>query len=159
LVVGFRRKRDGGMEGHEQMGCADKRVGGKGFTALDLRSLPSMKNPFSWGGSPARQRHQDSGLESIPEGAQVLPMDVKKLYEPNPVHIYHPTPYNAITTLRNKKETHDWLVCGWYLDTYREHGVVKGLVYRAVTSREDREHVTIELKKLDKDASIKFDLS
>jgi hypothetical protein len=58
--------------------------------------------------------------------------------------------------LRNKKQTNDWLVCGWYLDTYREHGVVKGLVYKAVASDEDKEHVITELKKLDKEASIKF---
>jgi hypothetical protein len=113
-----------------------------------------MKNPFS-SGEP-RKPKQVSGLESVPTGAQMIPMDVKKLYEPNPVHIYHPTPYNAITILRNKKQTHEWLVCGWYLDTYREHGLVKGLVYRAVASNEDREHVMTELKKLDKEANIKF---
>jgi hypothetical protein len=115
-----------------------------------------MKNPFS-GGGPVKPR-QVSGLESIPTGAQMIPMDVKKQYETNPVHIYHPTPYNAITVLRNKKQANDWLVCGWYLDTFREHGVVKGLVYRTVASEEDREHVVTELKKLDKEASIKFAL-
>ena len=115
-----------------------------------------MKNPFSGGG--ASKPTQVSGLESVPAGAQMIPMEVKKQYEPNPVHIYHPSPYNAITVLRNKKQTHDWLVCGWYLDTYREHGVVKGLVYRAVASDEDKEHVMAELKKLDKDASLKFAL-
>jgi hypothetical protein len=113
-----------------------------------------MKNPFA--GGSARKTTQDSGLESIPTGAQMIPMDVKTQYEPNPVHIYHPTPYNAITVLRNRKQTHDWLVCGWYLDTYRQHGVVKGLVYRAVASDEDKEHVMTELKKLDKEAIIKF---
>jgi hypothetical protein len=115
-----------------------------------------MKNPFSRG--EARKATQISGLESVPTGAQMIPMEVKKQYELNPVHIYHPTPYNAITVLRNKKQPHDWLVCGWYLDTFREHGVVTGLVYRAVTSDEDKEHVMTELKKLDKDASIKFSL-
>jgi len=113
-----------------------------------------MKNPFSGGG--ASKPTHFSGLESVPAGAQMIPMEVKKQYEPNPVHIYHPTAYNAITVLRNKKETHVWLVCGWYLDTYREHGVVKGLVYKAVASDEDKEHVMAELKKLDKDASLKF---
>jgi hypothetical protein len=113
----------------------------------------AMKNPFSGG---ARKPTQLSGLESVPAGAQLITMDVKKQYEMNPVHIYHPTPYNAITVLRNKKRANDWLVCGWYLDTLREHGVVKGLVYRAVSSDEDREHVIIELKKLDKEANIKF---
>jgi hypothetical protein len=115
-----------------------------------------MKNPFS--GGEARKPTQTSGLESVPAGAQLIPMEVKSQYEMNPVHIYHPTPYNAITVLRNKKQTHDWLVCGWYLDTFREHGVVKGLVYRAVASDEDKEHVMTELKKLDKEASIKFSL-
>ena len=113
-----------------------------------------MKNPFSR--VPAKKLGQVSGLESIPPGAQMIPMDVKKRYEPNPVHIYHPTPYNAITVLRDRKQTHDWLVCGWYLDTFREHGVVKGLIYRTVASDEDKEHVMAELKKLDKEASIKF---
>ncbi len=115
-----------------------------------------MKNPFS--GGEKKKKKQVSGLESIPEGAQMIPMDLKKQYETNPVHIYHPTPYNAITVLRNRKQTHDWLVCGWYLDTFRDSGVVKGLVYRAVASDEDKQHVTTELKKLDKDASIKFAL-
>jgi hypothetical protein len=116
-----------------------------------------MKNPFSRGDK--RKPTQVAGLESIPTGAHMIPMEVKKLYEPNPVHIYHPTPYNAITILRNKKQTHEWLACGWYLDTYREHGVVKGLVYREVASEEDRGHVITELKKLDKDASVKFSLA
>ncbi len=115
-----------------------------------------MKNPFSSG--EARKPAQVSGLDTIPAGAQMIPMDVKKQYEEKPVHIYHPTPYNAITVLRNKKQTNEWLVCGWYLDTYREHAIVKGLVYRAVTSDEDKEHVMTELKKLDKEANIKFAL-
>jgi hypothetical protein len=115
-----------------------------------------MKNPLSRG--EPRKPTQVSGLESIPSGAQMIPMDVKKQYEPNPVHIYHPTPYNAITVLRSKKQAHDWLVCGWYLDTFREHGAVRGLIYKAVASDEDKQHVVTELKKLDKDASIKFSL-
>ena len=36
--------------------------------------------------------------------------------------------------------------------------MVKGLVYRAVASEEDRDHVMTELKKLDKEASVKFAL-
>jgi hypothetical protein len=115
-----------------------------------------MKNPFSGGG--AKKRTQVSGLESVPAGAQMIPMDVKRQYEANPIHIYHPTPYNAITVLKNKKQPHDMLVCGWYLDTLRDHGVVKGLVYRAVAAEDDKEHIMTELKKLDKDASIKFSL-
>jgi len=112
-----------------------------------------MKNPFSGG---ARKPTQLSGLESVPAGAQLITMDVKKQYEMNPIHIYHPTAYNVITILRNKKQTHDLLVCGWYLDTLRERGVVKGLVYKAVSSDEDKEHVMTELKKLDKEANVKF---
>lgn len=118
-----------------------------------------MKNPFGGGGGGGeRKRTQASGVESVPAGAQMIPMDVKRQYEMNPVHIYHPTPYNAITVLRRKTQAHEWLVCGWYLDTFREHGVVKGLVYRAVASDEDKEHVVTELKKLDKEAVIKFGL-
>lgn len=113
-----------------------------------------MKNPFSSGG-PKKPR-QTSGLETVPAGAQVVPMDVKRQYETNPVHFFHPTPYNAITILRNRKQPHEFLVCGWYLDTFREHGTVKGLVYRTVAADEDKEHVVTELKKLDKEAVIKF---
>ena len=100
-----------------------------------------MKNPFSGGESDEETRRRSRASKSVPAGAQMIPMDVKKQYETNPVHIYHPTPYNAITVLRNKKQAHDCLVCGWYLDTLREHGVVKGLVYRAVASDGDKEHV------------------
>ena len=96
------------------------------------------------------------GLESVPPGAQLIPTEVKRLYETNPVHIFHPHPYNAITVLRNRKDPHEFLVCGWYLDTLRERGVVKGLVYRAVSAEPDREHVVAEVKKLDKEASVKF---
>ena len=122
----------------------------------DRRAANGMKNPFSRGREekPAKV----AGLESIPPGAQVIPLEVKRLYEPNPVHIYHPTPYNAITVLRSKAQPHEFLVCGWYLDTHRQHGIVKGLIYRSVASGEDRDHVTAELKKLDKDASLRFSL-
>ncbi len=113
-----------------------------------------MRNPFSR--ADAKKPRPVSGLETIPQGAQVVPMEVKEQYEMNPVHIFHPNPYNAITVLRNKKQPHDFLVCGWYLDTFRQHGLVTGLVYKAVSSDEDRQHVTAELKKLDKEANIKF---
>lgn len=137
---------------------ADALRNGKVYSQyLDADEEGAMKNPFSR--DEPRKTTQVSGLESIPTGAQLIPMDVKKSYETNPVHIYHPTPYNAITVLRSRKQSHDWLVCGWYLDTYREHGVVKGLVYKAVASEEDKEHVMTELKKLDKEASIKFSLT
>ncbi len=115
-----------------------------------------MKNPFSR--AEAKKPRQASGLESVPPGAQMVPMEVKRQYEANPVHIYHPSPYNAITVLRSTDQPHDWLVCGWYLDTYREKGAVKGLVYRAVASDEDKAHVLAELKNLDKDANVKFAL-
>jgi hypothetical protein len=97
-----------------------------------------------------------AGLETVPEGAHLVPTEVKRRYETNPTHIYHPNPYNAITVLRSRANPHDWLVCGWYLDTYREGGVVKGLVYRMVSSKEDREFVTGELKKVDKEAVVHF---
>ena len=87
-----------------------------------------------------------AGLETVPEGAHVVPTEVKTRYEAHPTHLYHPTPYSAITVLRGKADPHDWLVCGWYLDTYRQHGAVKGLVYRMVSSKEDREFVTGELR-------------
>jgi len=83
-------------------------------------------------------------------------MGLKTQFETNPVHIFYPNPYNAITVLRNRKQPHDFLVCGWYLDTYRENGAVKGLVYREVGADPDREHVTTELKKLDKEATVRF---
>ncbi|HUI01300.1 MAG TPA: hypothetical protein VLU99_09140 [Nitrososphaerales archaeon] len=113
-----------------------------------------MKNPFS-GGAP-KKAAKAAGLESVPPGAQMLSIEVKKLYETNPVHIFHPNPYNAITILRSKAQPHEFLVCGWYLDTYRERGAVKGLVYKAVVSEPDKEHVVAEVKKLDKDATVKF---
>ena len=112
-----------------------------------------LKNPFR---PSARKPTQVSGLETIPQGAQMVPLEVKAQYELNPIHIFHPNPYNAITVLRNKKQTHELLVCGWYIDTFREKGVVKGLLYRLVSSDEDKEHVTAELKKLDKEANVKF---
>ena len=85
-------------------------------------------------------------------------MEVKRQYERNPIHIYNPTPYNAITILKGKKEPHGWFVCGWYLDTFRDQGVVKGLIYRMVDKDEDKEHVLAELKKVDKEANAKFAL-
>ena len=114
-----------------------------------------MRNPFSGG---EKKPGPVLGLESVPPGAQMIPLETKERYETNPIHIFHPSPYNAITVLRSKAQPHDLLVCGWYLDTFREKGVVKGLVYRAVASEEDKEHVTTELKKLDKEASVRFSL-
>ena len=113
-----------------------------------------MKNPMSMGGT--KKPAKVLGLEAVPPGAHVVPMEVKKQFESNPVHVFHPTPYTAVTVLRNRKNPHDWLACGWYLDTFREHGAVKGLVYKQVTSEEDKQHVIAELKKLDKDAVVRF---
>jgi hypothetical protein len=115
-----------------------------------------VKNPFSRG--PTHKTTEASGLESVPPGDQMIPMEVKRQYERNPIHVYHPTPYNAITILRSKKEPHEWLVCGWYVDTFRDHGVVKGLLYRMVDKDEDKEHVLTELKKVDKEANARFGL-
>lgn len=109
-------------------------------------------------GSPAKKRFVAGGLRSIPDGAQVIPVEVKVQYDIVPFHVYHPNPHDAITILRNKRNQHDWLVCGWYLDTYRENGAVKGLVYRQVAAQQDREFVTAELKKHDKEATVKFTL-
>ena len=113
-----------------------------------------MKNPFTKG-APKKPGHP-LGLESIPPGAQMIPIELKRQFDTNPIHLFYPTPYSAITVLRNKKQPHDMLVCGWYLDTFRDHGVVKGLVYRSVASKEDMEYVNSELKKLDKDANVSF---
>jgi hypothetical protein len=81
---------------------------------------------------------------------------VKEHYESIPFHVYHPGPHDAITILRDKKSPHAWLVCGWYLDTYREGNQVKGLLYRQVTQEADKEAVIAELKKHDKEASPLF---
>jgi hypothetical protein len=113
-----------------------------------------LKNPLSRAATPKKTKQL--GLEAVPPGGQMIPMGVKREYEANPIHFFHPTPYNAITILRNKKDPHEYLVCGWYLDTFRERGVVKGLVYRAVALEEDKEHVVAELKKMDKEAVTKF---
>jgi hypothetical protein len=113
-------------------------------------------SPLFRGGT--RTEKPAAGLATIPEGAHLIPTDVKKQYEANPTHLYHPTPYNAITILRSKANPHDWLVCGWYLDTYRENGAVKGLVYRMVSSNEEKEFVAAELKKVDKEAVVRFSL-
>lgn len=92
----------------------------------------------------------------MPSGSQLLTVEAKKAYELVPFHVYHPTPHEAITILRSKKDPHDWLVCGWYLDTLREGGRVKGLVYLQVTSEVDMEFVRGELKRHDKEGVARF---
>jgi hypothetical protein len=112
----------------------------------------------AYGPRAPNKRFVIGGLDSIPAGAQLIPTDVKKEYDIIPFHIYHPNPHNAITILRNKKNQHDWLVCGWYIDTFREGGDVKGLLYKQVSSDADKEAVLAELKKHDKEASPRFGL-
>ena len=110
----------------------------------------------AYGVRPAKRGFASGGLDSIPEGAQLVPREVKAQYESIPFHVYHPDPHSAITILRNRKNPHDWLVCGWYIDTYRVGGQVKGLLYRQVTSDSDKEAVLAELKRHDKEASPRF---
>ena len=100
-----------------------------------------------------------AGLSSVPAGAQLLSVSAKSEYEGNPFHVYHPTPHDAITLLRSRKNPHDWLVCGWYINTLRgDRGGVTGLVYRQVVDEADKEVVLQELKKHDKEGSAKFSL-
>ena len=97
-------------------------------------------------------------MSSIPAGAHLVSSEQKNQFDPVPFHVYHPSPHDAITILRSKKNPHDWLVCGWYLDTLREGGVVRGLVYRQVVAEADREFVIAELKRHDKDGVARFSL-
>lgn len=112
----------------------------------------------TYGVRPAKKGFVAGGMESVPEGAQMVPKEIKERYETIPFHVFHPNPHDAITILRSRKNAHDWLVCGWYLDTLREGGKVKGLVYRQVTSDADREAVLLELKRHDKEAVPRFNL-
>ncbi len=111
-------------------------------------------------GGSSRKKADPSTQEStpIPLGAHVVPTSVKQEYDIVPFHVYHPNPYDAITMLRHKKRAHEWLVAGWYIDTYRERGTVKGLMYRKVQTDQDKEAVINELKKQDKEAIAKFSL-
>jgi len=113
-----------------------------------------MSRPY--GVRPPKKTFVSGGLDTVPSGAQMIPTEVKAQYESIPLHVYHPSPHNAITILRNKKNKHDWLVCGWYIDTFRKGGQVKGLLYKQVTSDSDKEAVLAELKKQDKEASPRF---
>jgi hypothetical protein len=110
----------------------------------------------AYGGRSPVKKFVSGGLESIPPGAWLVPTELKQEYDLIPFHVYHPNPHNAVTILRNKKNQHEWLVCGWYVDTYRQGGVVKGLIYTQVVSEPDKEFILQELKKHDKEASAKF---
>jgi len=111
-----------------------------------------------YGTSPPKKGFLRGGLTSVPRGAHLIATDVKRQYENIPFHVYYPGPHDAITILQSKKSPHDWLVCGWYLDTYREGNVVKGLLYRQVVAEPDKEAIAVELKKHDKEASARFGL-
>ncbi len=110
------------------------------------------------GTAPGKKRFASGGMASIPTGAQLIPVEVKKGYDAVPFQVYHPNPHDAITILRNKKNQHEWLVCGWYVDTLREGGEVKGLIYMQVTSEPDKEFVLAEVKKHDKEGIARFGL-
>ena len=112
----------------------------------------------TYGVRPPKRTFITGGLDSIPPGTMMVPSEVKSQYELIPFHIYHPSPHDAITILRSKKNQHDWLVCGWYVDTYRQDGQVKGLLYRPVASEPDKEAVIAELKRRDKEAVPRFSL-
>jgi hypothetical protein len=111
-------------------------------------------------GGSSRRKTEPAADQStlIPQGAHVIPTSLKQEYDTIPFHVYHPNPYDAITILRHKKKAHEWLVAGWYIDTYREGGKVKGLMYRRVDSDQDKEVVLNELKKKDKEVIARFSL-
>jgi hypothetical protein len=96
--------------------------------------------------------------QAIPADNHVIPISVKNEYDAIPFHLYHPTPYHAITILHHRKRVHEWLVAGWYIDTYREGEKVRGLIYKQVITGQDKDLVINELKKLDKEATVKFSL-
>lgn len=116
-----------------------------------------MSRAYS-GVAPKKRRFSTGGVTSLPVGTQLIPVEVKKEFDTIPFHVYHPNPHDAITILRSKRSPHDWLVCGWYVDTLREGGSVKGLIYREVTSEPDKEFIRAELKKHDKEALPRFSL-
>jgi len=111
-----------------------------------------------YGEKPPNRSFAVGGLTSIPSGAQMIPAEVKAEYDPFPLHVYHPNPHDAVTLLKSKKNQHEWLVCGWYIDTYRVGRTVKGLLYRKVMEQGDRDAILAELKKHDKEATAKFEV-
>jgi hypothetical protein len=112
----------------------------------------------TYGKSPTKKGFVSGGFDSVPPGAQLLPTAARYDYEIIPFLVYYPGPHDTITILRSKSRPHDWLVCGWYLGTYREGADVKGLLYKRVLLEADREVVLVELKKHDKEASPRFGL-
>ena len=112
-----------------------------------------MRSPF--GRSKSANDDPDT---VVPQGAFVLPVEIKSEYEVIPLHVYHPTPHDAITVLRSKKDTHHWFVAGWYLGLHRMGGRVHGLMYRPVATDQDKALVLAEVQKRDKDASVRFEL-
>jgi hypothetical protein len=88
----------------------------------------------------------------------ILPVSVKKDYDSVPVHVFHPTPYDTITVLRNRKDSHRWFVAGWYLGLSKHEGQVEGLIYRQVITNQDREVVLAEIRRHDEDANVSFEL-
>lgn len=112
----------------------------------------------AYGVRPDKKSFTSGGLGIVPQGAHLIPTGVRSQYDAIPFHVFHPGPHDMITILRSRKSPHEWLVCGWYIDTYREGGEVKGLLYRQVVSEADREAVLNQLKKNDKEASPKFAL-
>ncbi len=113
---------------------------------------------WSFLGRPRRKEANKSPDTAVPEGSRLLSVMLKREYDAIPMHVYHPTPHDSITILRHKKETHQWLVAGWYLGLHRQGGQVRGLVYRPVLADQDREVVLAEVKKRDKEASITFEI-
>src|SRR5712692_7452640 len=106
----------------------------------------------------SQRKSDDTPDTVVPAGARVVPVAIKGEYETIPMHVYHPTPHDAITILRNKKETHNWFVAGWYLGLHRQAGHVKGLIYRPVVIDTDRALVLAEIQKRDKDANVRFEV-
>ena len=111
----------------------------------------------TYGREGPNKRSAFGGLQAVPKGAHLLSVEAKAGYENIPFHAYHPSPHDAVTILRSKTNPHEWLVCGWYIDTLRgERGAVKGLVYKQVVEQADKEAILIELKRHDKEANARF---
>ena len=106
----------------------------------------------------APRKSSDPPDAPLPENATVLPISVKAEYDSVPVHVFHPTPYDTITVLRSRKDSHRWFVAGWYLGLSKREGQVKGLIYRRVVASQDRDVVLAEIKRFDKEASVSFEL-
>lgn len=102
---------------------------------------------------------REPALDTVPEDTYVFPLAVKNEYDPVPVHIYHPTPYDKITVLRHRQRPHEWFCAGWYVRPYREAGAVRGQIYRPIVADRDKEIVFAQVKLQDKEANLRFSLS